>query len=532
MNIQETKDFIKNNNGKSGKMYNEKYVKNNHDETYQSIINYCNEKLFDIPFKEKVYHFVNDLKERIICKNPTCNNYVKFKNSTIGYYDYCSIQCISNDPKIKEIKEKKSLDKFGTKAPGMSEEVKKKMIKTNIKRYGGNSPLQNEKIKKKSKKTLMKNYGVDNPNKSLEIIERRVKSFSKNMKEKYLDIYKIYGVYNIDYKNKKIYLKCEKDHICVMDLDLFHNRIRTNTLLCTICNPIDIHISGQEIQLQNFVKENYNGEIKLNNREILNPYELDVYLPNLKLAIEFNGLYYHSEKCVENNYHRKKTELAEKNNIKLIQVYEDDWLFKQDIVKSRILNLLGKSEKIYARKCEIREINDNKLIREFLEKNHIQGYIGAKIKIGIFYKEELVSLMTFGNLRRSMGQKSIDGSYEMLRFCNKMNTAITGGASRMLKYFIEKYNPIEIISYADRSWSTGNSYFKLGFDLVEKTQPNYYYIINKERKYRFLFRKDKLIKDGFDPNKTEREIMLERKIYRIYDSGHLKFVYKQKKGAL
>jgi hypothetical protein len=243
------------------------------------------------------------------------------------------------------------------------------------------------------------------------------------------------------------------------------------------------------------------------------------------LAFDFNGVYWHNELYKDRKYHLNKTEFFEKNNIKLIHIYEDDWIHKQDIIKSRILNLLGKSEKIYARKCKIEEINDNKLVKKFLENSHLQGHVGSKIKIGLFYNDELVSLMTFGNLRKSMGQKSSDRSYEMLRFCNKLNTNVIGGASKLFKYFLEKYDPKEVISYADRSWSNGDLYKKLGFELVHKTQPNYYYVIDGVRKHRFGFRKDKLVKKGSDPNKTEHDIMLERKIYRIYDSGNLKYVF-------
>jgi hypothetical protein len=527
MNKQETKDFIKNHNGTSGRMYNEKYVKNNYLEIYNEIIEFCIN--LNIPFKEKVYHYVNDIGNNVLCKNPNCENPTNYHNSTLGYNDYCSIQCISSDQKIKDIKEKKSYEKYGTKAPGMNSEIKQKTISTNNEKYGSNSPLQNKEIKQKSQDTLFKNYGVDNPNKSNILLKKRVITFSNNMRKKFLEIYKNIGLYDIDYKKKKMFLKCEKGHEYELELDLFHNRRISNTILCVICNPIDKHISGCELQLQDFINENYDGIKILNNRTTLKPFELDVYLPDLKLAFEFNGLFYHSEKCISNNYHSNKTEDCEKQDIQLIQIYEDDWVYKYNIVISRILNLLGKtSEKIYGRKCIIKEISDNNLIREFLEKNHIQGFVGSQIKLGLFYNEELVSLMTFGKQRKSMGIKSQESVYEMLRFCNKLNTSVVGGADKLFKYFIKTYNPIEVISYADRSWSRGDLYYKLGFELVHKTQPNYYYIVNRLRKNRFLYRKDVLIKQGYDSIKTERVIMLERKIYRIYDSGSLKFIYTNK----
>ena len=173
-------------NGPSGRMYVEKYLIKNYPEIHTEIINYCNDELSDIPFKEKVYHYVHNIKNKVLCKNPNCKKETNYHNSTLGYNEYCSIQCISSDPNIKKIKEDKSYEKFGTKAPGMNCDIKEKMIKTNQKRYGSNSPLQNKEIKQKSQDTLMLNYGVDNPGKSEEILIRRIESFKKsNYKENY-----------------------------------------------------------------------------------------------------------------------------------------------------------------------------------------------------------------------------------------------------------------------------------------------------------------------------------------------------------
>jgi hypothetical protein len=191
-----------------------------------------------------------------------------------------------------------------------------------------------------------------------------------------------------------------------------------------------------------------------------------------------------------------------------------------------ILNKLGKTpNKIYARKTSIKEINDNKLVKDFLNNNHLQGYIASSIKIGLYYNDELVSLMTFGKGRVALGSRNYNG-YELLRFCSKLNTNVLGGANKLFKYFIKKYKPQNVISYADRGRSNGLLYEKLGFSLIGYTKPNYYYIVNNVRHHRFNYRKDKLVKDGFDKNKSEHQIMLERKIYRIYDSGNLKYEFK------
>jgi hypothetical protein len=131
-----------------------------------------------------------------------------------------------------------------------------------------------------------------------------------------------------------------------------------------------------------------------------------------------------------------------------------------------------------------------------------------------------------------MGSKSENGTYELLRFCNKLNYSIVGGASKLFKYFVKNYNPIKIISYADRSWSKGNLYYNLGFQFVSYTAPNYWYI-NRDRRYsRFNYRKDILVKEGYDSSKSEHEIMLDRGYYRIYNSGNIKFEWSPKKDKL
>jgi hypothetical protein len=345
------------------------------------------------------------------------------------------------------------------------------------------------------------------------------------LQEKYKNKYNKINI--VDVEDKHLAIIC--DDCCLeyrISKTLFNHKIAENVNLCPKCNPPSNSVKENDIY--KFISDNYNGEIITNSKSILPPLELDIYIPELKLALEYNGIYWHNELNKDDDYHFNKTEDCEKLGIQLIHIWEDDWLYKQDIVKSIIMNKIGKtSNKIFARKCQIKELLDNNKIREFLNRNHIQGFVGAKVKIGLFYNNELVSLMTFGSKRISMDEKTtIYGKYEMLRFCNELNTNVVGGASKLFKYFIENYKPDEITTYADRTISQGKLYETLGFIFDKKTQPNYYYVISRNRYNRFNFRKDILVKQGYDKNKTEHNIMLERKIYRIYDSGNLKYTYK------
>jgi hypothetical protein len=280
-----------------------------------------------------------------------------------------------------------------------------------------------------------------------------------------------------------------------------------------------------EGEVKNFI-EKVGIKLEKNIKNIISPFELDIYIPDKKIAIEYNGLYWHSELYKSDNYHLNKTELCEKQGIQLIHIFEDEWLYKREIVESRLKNILGLTkERVFARKCEIKEVN-NKESREFLNKNHIQGNVGSSLKIGLYYNNELVSIMTFGDLRRLMGKNKENDSYELLRFCNKLDTTVIGGANKLLKYFIKTHKPKEIISYADRRWSQGNLYEKLDFTFIHNSKPNYYYIMKDKREYRFKYRKDVLVREGYDKDKTERQIMKERGINRIYDCGNKKWLMK------
>ena len=281
-------------------------------------------------------------------------------------------------------------------------------------------------------------------------------------------------------------------------------------------------ISKAELEIQEFISQ-YVEIIKGNRKITGDGKEIDIYIPSKNIAIEYNGLYFHSDKFQETNYHLDKTKKCEEKGIKLIHIFEDEWEYKKEIVKSRILNLIGKTpNKIFARNTEIREV-ESKEAMKFLNDNHLQGKFGAKVKLGLYYNNELVSLMTFGDLRKNLGSTKEIGSYELFRFCNKLNTTVIGGASKLLKHFEKNYKPISIISYADKRWSQGDLYENLNFNLEGTSKPNYFYIKGNKRENRFLYRKDVLVSEGYDINKTEKEIMKDRGYYRIYDCGTIKF---------
>jgi hypothetical protein len=213
--------------------------------------------------------------------------------------------------------------------------------------------------------------------------------------------------------------------------------------------------------------------------------EIDIYLPQLNLGFEFNGVWWHSDQYKEKNFHLNKTKFFREKDIQLVHIWEDDWDMKSDIIKSQISNWLGLSNRIWDRNCHVKEVNASDSI-EFLNKNHIQGGIGSNLKLGLYYKNELISLMTFDNLEGR--SRMTPGNWNINRFCNKLGTTVVGGASKIFKYFIKNYPVKRVISYSDRDWSTGGLYEKLNFTKVSESKVDYKYVVGGKRTHKSNFK--------------------------------------------
>ncbi len=286
--------------------------------------------------------------------------------------------------------------------------------------------------------------------------------------------------------------------------------------------------SKEEIELVEYIKTIYSGNILINVRKIIPKYEIDIYLPDINLAIEYNGLYWHSEKNGKlSDYHLNKTQKANDAGIRLIHIFSDEWINKKTIVKSKLNTIINKtkSSRIYARKCIVKEIS-SQIKNEFLNQYHIQGEDRSSIKLGLYYMEELVSVMTFSYPRISLGGNPLDKtSYELSRFASK--TYICGGSNKLIKYFVKKYNPKSIYSYSDNRWTdpNNNMYLKLGFEIERQSSPNYFYTKDYlSRLHRYNFNKQRLKKLGADTeNKTEYEIMKSMGYTKVWDCGTTKY---------
>lgn len=401
------------------------------------------------------------------------------------------------------------IEKYGVKNIMLLDEIKEKIKKTNLKKYGYEYASQNIEIKNKIKNTMLEKYGVDNI------------MFSENFRKTNLIIGKDENY--IRYIGGRINeFKCDngKNHIFEIDTDNYFKRKQRNCKICTICFPIDENVSIKEKELLNYIKEIYKGEIIENYRDCI---EIDIFLPDLNIGFEFNGLYWHSDKFVHKNKHIDKLNYFKEKNIRIIYIWEDDWDFKKDIIKSQITNWLkSNNEKIYGRNCKIKQITDVSIVREFLNENHIQGFTHSTIKLGLYFNDELVSLMTFD---KNEGRKKMNiDEWNLSRFCSKKYINVIGSADKLLKFFINNNNVKRIITYADKEWSIGDLYFKLGFKLINESKISYKYVINNKRINKQNFNKNKLKKIYKNTTgKTENQIMKENQINRVYDCGQMKF---------
>lgn len=498
-----------------------------------------------------------ELPKCLVCKKEVKHK----KNKT------CSAQCREAFKKqsgsatlSQEKKRQTMLSKYGVENPAYIVDSQVKRLRTLEEKYGAkSSPLARAKAKERSvdlnrkgRQTLIEKYGVENPSQLANHREKCVNTllqnygvtnyfnsddWQKKSLEKALDLFRELSPQAIsiveildpdDYlteahinPNKRIKFTCNAcGNIEVLASETFKFRLRDFKNVCSFCLGISRSTSAGEKEVVQYIRSVYTGTVLENDRKLIYRKELDILLPNIKLAFEYNGIFYHSNKRIcEPKYHLDKLERCNGVNFRLVNIFEDEWLFKKEIVKKRIRYLLGlEKNKIYARHCIVREISSSEA-RTFIENEHIHGYVNAKIKLGLFYNSQLVSVMTLSRPNRAKGRHTNFDTWEISRFCSNIN--VVGGASKLLSYFKKTYNPPSIFTYSDRRWDTGELYSKLGFTFVGNTTPGYWYVKGDKRYHRYALRKNKYD----NPDLTEWENRQLQGWNRIWDCGHAKWVW-------
>lgn len=283
-------------------------------------------------------------------------------------------------------------------------------------------------------------------------------------------------------------------------------------------NYVQANVSKDEKELIDFIRKYYSKS--KSTKKVLNGLQIDCYIEELSLGIEYDGLYWHSEIYLDKDYHLKKTKLCKERGIRLIHLFEDEWLERREIVESMLLNILNKSERIYARNCVFSEIHNKKEVMDFLNKNHLQGRPNSyKYAFGLYYNNELVEVMTYG-----IHHRSSEKSLVLNRMCTKINTSVVGGSSKLFKHssrILKKHGHDKIVTWSDNRWSEGDVYNKMGF-VVDKELPiDYYYVKSQKRYNKQKFQKKKI---GCPDDITEYEYMKSLGFNRIWDCGKKRWI--------
>lgn len=445
-----------------------------------------------------------------------CGKLTEFTGITTGYRNCCSIQCVGKSKLRLEKTKTTNLEKYGVEntfsIPKVKEKAQKnshtkdasiKQWETRRKKYKID-PLHTEETKQKAKLGInkTKQQSVEKFLQSLLKFEQEnnCTGINKLIKQYGQGWLKIKDQLHIINKGQYSFVKNE-------DIKKIEEYFNTNHW----CN------SNVENEIFNYIQSIYNNTVFHRTRKILQHGELDIYIPDKKIAIEVDGIYWHSYNFNSINKSRQldKTKECEQLNIRLIHITDYEWNNHQEICKSIICSALGiYKQKIYARDCIINMVN-SKEAKDFLIKNHIQGNINASYKLGLFYNNELVQIMCIGKSRFKQNE------YELLRMCTKLNTQIIGGFSKLLKY--QPYN--ELISYIDRSKFNGKSYYANNFIFLNYTKPSYTYYKNNIKLNRVSAQKHKLKKllgSNFNENETEIKNMIRNGWLQVYDCGNIK----------
>ena len=483
-----------------------------------------------IPIRQRLWHIDNEIYSIPFCK--TCQEkHVKWSKHTSEYRPYCSSKCSHNNIDVKKKTEKTCMERYGAKTNLLNKDNIQKQKTTCMERYGVENISKSEYFKEAYQNTCMERYGVSNVSKL------------ESTKEK-IDI-----THEQRYGRKRqsqshitddvLLLKNDEDTMrhWFFDLKLTVMEIAqklgvNHSQLCLHFKNnlgIDIarhNVSSIERQIGEFL-DSLEIPYHTSDRTILKPKELDIVINSLNLAIEINGLVWHGENMgKDKQYHLSKMTDCKYKGIRLIQITDEEWTTKQEIVKSRLTGILGKNTKIWARKCKVKELDTSTVIN-FFQTTHIQGYCVSRVAYGLFYNDELVAAMTFCKSRYNKKYE-----WELLRYSNKLYTNVIGGASKLLSHFEKQNNPKSIISYCDLRWNTGTVYEKIGFTRLSQSSPNYWYTKNgRTTESRVKYQKHKLSKllDQYDSSLTEWENMKNNGYDRIWDCGNLVFV-KEKGG--
>lgn len=477
-----------------------------HEDWIEKIVSKCS--------KEDLENYYSSHSKPEVC------DYFNLPNSSISFL--LKFYNIKKDKRnIVKLRENTCLEKYGVTNPSKSKTIRNKTRKTNLEKYGVEYNFSLDEFKEKSKQTCLEKYGTEYANQSKCVKEKIIKTkidnygslenaykvvVSKGKATRTLNSGSLEESYRLGLENqsKVILEKYGVPYACMREeARNFSNDSGPNRLFASILDKNSIKY------VREFVIDSCSYDFKVNNFLIeINPFS--THNSTWGIFGEPKDLF----------YHYNKTKLAKDSGFTCLNVWDWDNI---DI----ILDILKENKiRIFARKCIIKEV----LVKDtniFLNENHLQGTCrGQSIRLGLYYNDELIELMTFGRPRYNKNYE-----YELLRLCTKLGYIVVGGSSKLFKYFIDKYKSSSIISYCDNSKFNGNIYKILGFNLFNYGEPSKHWYNGKTKEHYTdnLLRQlgaDKLIGTNYGKDSNNEEILKDNNFVEIFDCGQSVYVYK------
>lgn len=488
--------------------------------------------------------------------NPMQSEDIQQKVQQTNLKRYGVTNPMQHDSTKKKIKQT-NLERYGATTSLLNEEVKEKARQANLERYGTDNIFKTEEGQKLARQGVRAKYGVDNVAAVPEIRHR----IASTCKEKYgttswkscpegiqfamLDPSK-YPQYEEFLQNPEQFIADNFDcspsiweltQITGVTASTIGDRLKE----ANCQHLVTYKKSTMEQEVVRYLYEICPGIVlERCKRNLIAPYEVDIYLPEYKIGIECNPTYthnssfgtYYGDPPKDRKYHAMKSRMCEEVGVNLIHIFGYEWTNHKEVVKSRLCNMLGCNPYLYhARKLTLKEV-PAKESKDFLNQNHMQGYTSSAVRLGLYDGKELISLMTFSKPRGSLGYSAQYGenTWELTRFCTKLYINCVGGASRLFTHFIREYAPSMVTSFSNDSNTTGKVYSILGFHKVGEVQPGYVWVSLKDDTYlsRVACQKQNLPKLFDEPdldihNQTEKQIMEAHGYARVWNSGLIKW---------
>lgn len=461
-------------------------IRRNHAELYQQISNVSGGS-----FSEKCWKFVHAGQDPA-CEQ--CHQAVKYLDFRRGFARFCSKKCAAS-----------------------STTTANKRMETVEARYGETHYSKTAEYRVKFANTCESRYGVKNPGQIEQLIASRARAKQQTFWNQLLEDIQEFTIPKFSFQEYTHVRDKELLWECVQCKREFLSNVFGKLPKCPVCFPSGNTggPSAVELEVLAEIRRIYSGTIITNDRTIIPPKEIDIYIPEFQLAIELNGIYWHSSDRKDSQYHYNKFLECEKRGISLLMITDYEWQHNRAIIVNMIRHRLHQSPNYPARKCTVIPVSAQQA-NAFLSQHHMHGYSRASAHLGLYGQDQqLLAVLSY--MKKSRFENTCN-LIEIVRlgFANRS----TGALGKFIKYITREYPACNIVSYADLRYGAGKVYLKNGFELSHTTKPGYWYLFKNQVYHRLSWTKRKLIQMGFDPAETETAIMKRLGAIRFFDCGH------------